>query len=476
MAATVLTGPRLATGVVVLVAAAVGLIAGADATLAVAVVLGMVFVALAVSRPTAGMAIFAFLAPIGLLPAVSPAITIAKVSSLLLALSWFAATVGRARSARGFTSAHPAVSYLLLAFLAWTMLSLVWAENHGAVLVALERYAPNLALFAVAFSTVKRRQDVPLLLCSLVAGTVVAAVYGFLVPPPESYVGRLTGPGGDPNDLATVLIVGVFVAAGLTLGLRVRPGTRLALAVGAVVCAIALLLTLSRGGLVGVAFAAVAAVVFAGRKRLLAAVIVGLVVLTAVSYFTYGASQASRDRVTTVNGGSGRTSIWTVAWRMVEDNPVLGVGANNFRDASIHYVLRPGVLERSDLIVDTPKVAHNTYLQVLAELGVVGAALFLGIVGFSIRCLARATWAFRDAGDHFLEVTCRGMMVGLLGMLAADFFIAENYSLVLWLMLALGPALLAVAENRLTVSTASAVRGGRFLTFAPQRGRPAESV
>ena len=55
-------------------------------------------------------------------------------------------------------------------------------------------------------------------------------------------------------------------------------------------------------------------------------------------------------------------TIWQVAWRMVEDNPVRGVGAGNFANSSVHYVLQPGQAPRSDLIVDTPSVAHNTYL------------------------------------------------------------------------------------------------------------------
>ena len=41
----------------------------------------------------------------------------------------------------------------------------------------------------------------------------------------------------------------------------------------------------------------------------------------------------------------------------------------NFPVASIHYLLEPGALMRTDFIVDNPKVAHNTYLNVLAELG-----------------------------------------------------------------------------------------------------------
>ena len=53
---------------------------------------------------------------------------------------------------------------------------------------------------------------------------------------------------------------------------------------------------------------------------------------------------------------------------------------------------------RDDFIVDTPKVAHNTYLQVLAELGVVGLALFMTILLFSLVCAFKAHRVAARAG------------------------------------------------------------------------------
>jgi len=41
----------------------------------------------------------------------------------------------------------------------------------------------------------------------------------------------------------------------------------------------------------------------------------------------------------------------------------------------------------------------------------------------------------------------RGLVVALAGVLAADFFISAEVSKVTWLLLALGPALLAVARE-----------------------------
>jgi hypothetical protein len=45
-----------------------------------------------------------------------------------------------------------------------------------------------------------------------------------------------------------------------------------------------------------------------------------------------------------------------------------------------------------------------------------------------------------------MELLSRALLVGLAGVLAADFFISEEFSKQLWLLLGLGPALLAIAH------------------------------
>jgi exopolysaccharide production protein ExoQ len=214
-----------------------------------------------------------------------------------------------------------------------------------------------------------------------------------------------------------------------------------------VLCAAGIFLSLSRGGLVALAFSLVAAVVVAGRRWRLQAL--GLAVAVGVGafvYFGFYADQTAASRVTSFGNGTGRTDIWTVGWRMVQAHPVRGVGVGNYKTSSIHYLLQPGAIERDEFIVDTPKVAHNTYLQVLAELGVVGASMFLAIVGFSLLCILKAARIFERLGDETMELMSRALLVALCGVLAADFFISEEFSKQLWLLLGLGPALLGIAK------------------------------
>ena len=96
----------------------------------------------------------------------------------------------------------------------------------------------------------------------------------------------------------------------------------------------------------------------------------------------------------------------------------------------------------------------------LAELGVIGLVMFCGIIGFPVVCALRAANSFARSRDLQMEIMSRALVVALAGILAADFFASEQFNKLLWLLLGLGPALLALSLRSLRHSqlTASAQR------------------
>jgi putative inorganic carbon (HCO3(-)) transporter len=293
-----------------------------------------------------------------------------------------------------------------------------------------------------------------------VIGALVSALYGLAVPTDPAAQERLSGAAGNANETAAALAAAAALAGALAATLRDHPLLRLAAAIGVPLSGYALFLTLSRGGLVALAASLVAAIVVGGRWRGRVLVLAVAAALSAVTYFAFFAPEGARERVTQIGGGTGRTDVWTVGWRMVEHDPWRGVGAGNFATSSIHFLLQPGAIQRDDFIVDTPKVAHNMYLGILAELGILGLALFLSIIGFSLVCLVRAARAFSRLGDRQLEILSRALFVALVGILASDFFGSREFSKQLWLLLAVAPALLAMARQRAAASEPYSSRGG----------------
>jgi hypothetical protein len=109
-------------------------------------------------------------------------------------------------------------------------------------------------------------------------------------------------------------------------------------------------------------------------------------------------------------------------------------------------------------------------------MGVIGLVAFLTVLGFSLRCALRAARLFERRKDLTMELLSRAVFVGLVGILTADFFASEQFSKQLWLLLGLGPALLAMAQggaHQEERTDEGALPAG---PFAPERLEPAPAL
>ena len=434
-------------------AAFVGLLAGLDPKLAIGAALGFAFVLVAFTSLAAGLTVFTMLGFLEFALPSGATLSLSKAAGLLLALAWLARVATR-HSEETFFDAHPLASYVLFAFLGWGLLSISWSETTSGTLGDLSRYFLNMTVIVIAFTALRERRYVYWIFGAWIVGAAIAAVYGLLtkpsVAPDEAY--RLSSSVGNANVLATVLVAGLVLALAGGIAARHSPAIRAAAWSTAVLALFSSFFTGSRSGAIAFGVVIVASVLFAGRKwrgRVFLAA-AATAVIAVMSFFAF-APEAIKQRVTQTAPGQvqatdGRGTIWQVGWRMVEAHPIHGVGLGSFQTSSIHYVLQPGTLERSDQVIDTPKVAHNIFLQVLAEEGIIGLALFLAVLAFPIGCALRAARNFSWLGDFPMEVMSRALVVALMGILAADFFASEQFQKLLWILLAMGPVMLAVSR------------------------------
>lgn len=422
----------------------VGLLAGLNPAFALAAAFGIAFVGIALANLTAGLCVFAVLTFVDSVLPAGGALSAPKLMGALLMVSWLAHLTTDEGSRRRLFE-HPGFLYVLTLFVVWVMLSLMWAEESAPVIDAVVRYVPNALLFPITYSAVQTRQQALWLIGAFVIGTLISAAYGLMSAPPADDPLRVTGVAGNANETAAALGAGAALAAALALSLR-EPALRLAAAIVLPLCLYSMFLTLSRGALVALAAMLVTTVLVAGRRRgvTLAAALVAA--LLCVGYFVAIAPPTAAERVLQSDGGSGRTDIWRVGWRMVEANAIAGVGAGNFAGSSVHYLLEPGAIVRDDYIVDTPKVAHNMYLEILAELGIVGLGLFLAVLGYALYCPLAAVRRFAELDDRQMEIVSRALFIALVGLLVSDFFGSRQFNKQLWLLMSIGPALLGIAR------------------------------
>jgi O-antigen ligase len=147
----------------------------------------------------------------------------------------------------------------------------------------------------------------------------------------------------------------------------------------AVACALGTLLTGSRGGFVCLLIAGGSSLVLAGvaRRRILTILQVATVIVFVYVLVRYIVPAALLDRVTRPEtlAEDPRMRIWARGLGALWQNPLFGVGAGAYAPATL-------------ISGERGSVAHNAFLSVVVELGVVGLAIYLTYVVM----LFRAAW------------------------------------------------------------------------------------
>ena len=241
-------------------------------------------------------------------------------------------------------------------------------------------------------------------------------IHGILGEHPAHAFGRMTGPYENPIDLATYLMVLIPVLLGFLTGCRGwrRLGVW-ALLLTLTVClarteAFGAWLGLGIGGLVLVGCGTVAT-----RRR-------GLILLLVGGFLGLAFLQSTgrvREIVSPSEiGKTDRWVMWQAALGMIRDRPILGHGVNTFMANYLRY--RVGG-ERQ------PRYAHNCFLQVAAETGILGLATFLWLLGALAWLWWRAVHALKEQ-PHSREILL-GLGAGLLAFLAQSAIDTNFYSL-----------------------------------------------
>lgn len=463
----------LVLGVVAAVGA-IGVGAGRSPVLTLTGAVGLLFVLAASRDLAAGVGLLTVLLFVERIPGTpTTGLTVVKMAGGLLALLWIVRVLEREAAMPFLFAHHPGFAYAVVLFPGWAFASTLWAESVPDARANAFRLAQGVLLVFIVFSALRDRRQLIGVLWAFAGGAVLTALIGLGGATAAEQVGpfsetlRLAGGIGDPNELAALLVPALAITVGLLASTR-SPPVRLGLVTMLFVIALALLMTQSRGGLVALGVTLVIAPLLAGpaRPRVLAVVLsIGAL---AISYYTVVAPPEQLERITSfaAGGGTGRQDLWTISLEMFGDRPVLGVGAGNFVVVEPRYAVGDINLQRADLVVDTPRGAHNTYLHEVTELGLVGGAIFAVVLLGGLAIGLRAARSFARTGDRELELVARSVVIAVLGMLAAFTFISAAHREQLWLLLGVLATLGTVAGRE---SEASGARGD---ADSPESSRP----
>ncbi len=230
------------------------------------------------------------------------------------------------------------------------------------------------------------------------------------------------------HHFAAFMEMSIGLTIALLFGKAVKKDKNLLLIISAVIMGIAVILTGSRGGLLSLlgVLAFIIAANLLGKKeggrssgfRRNFALIGGGVALVLVIFgavFLLGGDQSLLRGTGLQNASadlsSGRTHFWRTALKIFFDYPILGVGFNAFGAVFPQYDTWNGTLRVEQ--------AHNDYLQMLTEAGVLGLAC---VVGFIFLLFKKTLRTLSKTTDLFRRHTAIGALAGCFGVLLHSFF------------------------------------------------------
>lgn len=198
----------------------------------------------------------------------------------------------------------------------------------------------------------------------------------------------------------------------------------------------ATVVTFSRGAWLGILFG-VLLVLLAARRKIIFPILIAVVLAAACFYSFIPAQTQEGVRLSTGNilrTLECRTDLWAESIRMIGDKPIFGHGLNTYMFLFQFYREVP----RFD-----PTYAHNCYIQMTAEIGLVGLACFLWIIFALLGRVGSTVRAFlpgRDGSGNF-SIFLFGLFSGTAAFLAQSFldtnFYALQVSILFWLMVGL---------------------------------------
>lgn len=436
--------------------AASGLAVGATAAgLPEPAIVGAIAIVLLVGamiyRSALGLAIFAFAYPYNLTVHVGPLKwAMAAVLVGTLVLMWVIRQVLPNPPAREKTP----LDWPVAAFAVATAVSLLSLVGPGSdpdeQMLGMIKAAGGFLLFLLTVYWLRDRRDLWLVVGAILATGLVEAAMT-IIPVmmgvhPVSTTTRATGTTADGNLLAgfLVLVSPLVLAVGLQLSDGWR---RLSIAgVATLVCGAALVATLSRSGWLGLATGVVMLAVLLPERRRQIAFLTGAVLLVLV---IAGFAGPTADRLRTAEGDAttlaGRLPVWWATLQMFAQHPAFGVGVQNFGSSVRSY--NPGLHINH---------AHNLFLNVAAERGVLGLLTFGALVVVLFRTLADVLKHTSVERERLLTA---GLIASFVAFLVHSLFDVSYYDyrilLLFWLLVGVAACL-----PRLLIPKTTALRPG----------------
>jgi probable O-glycosylation ligase (exosortase A-associated) len=322
---------------------------------------------------------------------------------------------------------------IAIAILVMAIISVPFSVWPGQSFNQVESFTLTILFFISTIYSVNIFSDIKKLLWVFVVGVLFLAVFTITSNSGDRLTASATY---DPNDIAMIFVVTIPIVYFLIY--RSTGLAKLFLFASMIAMVIANILTVSRvgfGGLVVVGFLIFMLDTYRRRKT---KVMVGLAIiflfvqLAPESYWVRMQTLLTYEEDYNMTSDFGRKNLWISGMKLMIDNPFAGVGIGAFTTAM-------GYTYGQNVSGFKWSAAHNAFVQIGAELGVVGFILFIILILSSIIYLRRLRVGYiRHDGvynDRLWLVSA--IEISLWGYAVTAMFISVAYYPILYFLIAL---------------------------------------
>lgn len=336
-------------------------------------------------------------------------------------------------------------SKIFIAFVAWTIITIAFGHNRRmGYEYFVNYYVVNVVYFFFAVYLIRNIHDVKSVIWTLILSSFGLCLASLIFSEGEQRI-AIAGGANDPNDLALLAVTSLPMIVYFMLR---EKGLKKIFLIGSLVISVAaIVMTFSRGGFLGLL--AVSFLILIRRtgfksqfiKYAAAAIAVILFLsLTPASFWDRIGSITEEMHVDVTDEADqfSRKTIWMEGLELFYADPVAGVGFGAFSDALAYYRLEAGGIPKY-------QTAHNSYVLVLTETGIVGFGLYMALIASSILTFRRIrrSGSKTGSGDE-ISVYANLLEISMWGWLVSAFFLSQSYSS----MFLLFPALAAIMREK----------------------------
>jgi putative inorganic carbon (hco3(-)) transporter len=397
---------------------------------------------------------------------IRPALLVSVVALLVLALNYTAIRSPGLLKSRIWT--------MVLFIFAWAVLAAPFALYKGhALRFLLDDFLRTGALIIIITSAVRNVVDLRRLLGVYAAGAIVFAVMAQGSGFRDFQAGRY-----DANDAAMLVVAAIPIVAYFAARARLLL-VRVVNATGFFICISGVILAGSRGGFLALIVVLAFCLLFLGGVKW---PVRAALAIAATLIFAFSANDSFWDRMSTIldendynrHSITGRQEIWKRGIEYTLQNPIAGVGIDNFQVAEGRH---PAILEFTQMGRGMKySAAHSVWIQVGAELGLPGLLAYLLLFVAAIRFLwypldfvTASTPASTTSREYTSIAELARPLIGMLiGIAIAGTFLSQAYSPLFWIGFAL---VLAVVKAANVAALAAASNGNVWRYGQPRAGQ-----